>query len=87
MKGKKTGGRQRGVGNKVSKPTKELMSGRLEDYFSSGRFDSDFAEVDDSKERLKIMLKLAEFIIPKAKTEVEHSFQNKSIEEQLLALV
>lgn len=61
--GKKTGGRAKGVGNKDIAPIREKFQ-QLLDGYSIEEMRKDLKELDGN-ERLKIVIGLAEFVVPK----------------------
>lgn len=60
----KTGGRQKGSQNKVTKAVKECLSGLISDYTNSQTFMDDFASLEP-KERLMIAEKFMNYVAPK----------------------
>ncbi len=67
MKGRKTGGRQKGTQNKVTGLTKEMINNVLAAYHDDGRLAKDFYELEP-KERLDVFIKLMGYILPKPQT-------------------
>ena len=68
--GKKWGGRTKGTPNKETQPIKEKFNQLLSSY-SVEQMKIDLLDIENHVDRLKIILGLAEFIIPKmARTEV-----------------
>jgi len=68
--GKKWGGRTKGTPNANNKPIKEKFDQLLSQY-SVEQMARDLSDIDNPAERLKIIIGLAEFIIPKmARSEV-----------------
>lgn len=68
--GKKWGGRTKGTPNKETQPIKEKFNQLLSSY-SVEQMTTDLMSIENPAERMKIILGLAEFIIPKmARTEV-----------------
>ena len=67
MKGRKTGGRQKGTQNKVTGLTKEMINDVLATYHDDGRLRQDFDELAP-KERLDVFIKLIGYILPKPQT-------------------
>jgi vacuolar-type H+-ATPase subunit E/Vma4 len=65
-KGYKTGGRQRGTTNKVTKELKELLSELLENEFSSL---SEKLNGMETKDRLDFLVKLLPYALPKYEPE------------------
>ncbi len=64
MKGKKTGGRQKGTTNKVTMMGKQVIAELLSNYNSSGLMESDFMHLD-GKDRITIAEKLMQYVMPK----------------------
>lgn len=60
----KTGGRQKGSQNKITKAVKECITGLLTEYTNSNTFMEDFEKLEP-KERLAIAEKLMNYVIPK----------------------
>lgn len=84
--GYKTGGRTLGIPNKP-KPSQKIVHGFIsdfvDDYFSSGRFEDDFNALTDPRDKISVVEKLINYIIPKqnaskvdltAKDKVDKSF-------------
>ncbi len=84
--GYKTGGRTAGIPNKP-KPSQKIVHGFISDfvdeYFSSGKFEEDFNSLSDPRDKISVVEKLVNYIIPKqnsskvdltAKDEVDKSF-------------
>ena len=63
-KRQKTGGRQPGSQNKVTRMTKEVIANLLNDYQESGLMGSDFCNLD-GKDRIVIAEKLMQYVMPK----------------------
>lgn len=96
MKGKKTGGRQKGTPNKVTTMSKAVIQDIVSNYFlseegSDNEFGKNFIEdlgKLDAKERIDVMIKLNSFVIPKPQS-VSVDFNNEkkiTIEEKLAEL-
>ena len=96
MKGKKTGGRQKGTPNKVTTMSKAVIQDIVSNYFlseegSDNGFGKNFIEdlgMLDAKERIDVMIKLNSFVIPKPQS-VSVDFNNEkkiTIEEKLTEL-
>lgn len=64
MRGKKTGGRQKGTPNKVNADTKNAISQLLGGYFDSGKMQTDFDSLTE-RERLAVAVQLINYIAPK----------------------
>lgn len=60
----KTGGRQKGSQNKITKAVKECITGLLTEYTNSNTFMEDFSKLEP-KERLTIAEKLMNYVVPK----------------------
>ena len=87
MKGKKTGGRQKGSLNKVTIFTKEVIADLLAEYTNSGMMSKDFNALEP-KERVDAILKMASFVVPKPQS-VDMSITNvksSTIDEVLMKL-
>ena len=87
MKGKKTGGRQKGTPNKATAFSKSVIQEILTDYTSSELFDKDLKAIEP-KDRLDIMVKLMAFTTPKPQS-VDMSITSnmpKTIEDTLKEL-
>lgn len=56
----KTGGRQKGVGNKVESPVKKLLKDLSLDYIASGRLKRDLDDLDTA-ERVDAHIRLMKF--------------------------
>lgn len=90
MKGKKTGGRQKGTPNKATAFSKTVIQELLDDYTSSDgdkKFKHDIEKLE-AKDRLDIMVKLMSFITPKPQS-VDMSItstMSKTIEDTLTQL-
>ncbi len=87
MKGKKTGGRQKGTPNKSTSTIREAIAAQWQRYQESGQFQEDIDALDPAA-RANIMEKLAQFISPKMKSmdvDVNHNV-NLTIEDRLKEL-
>lgn len=86
MKGKKTGGRQKGVPNKTTAFNKQLITSLLDEYSSSGLMSADFKALEPAA-RLSIAEKLMHYVLPKMQsTDVDVNIDNsKNSLSQLLA--
>ncbi len=66
--GYKTGGRTLGTPNKP-KPSQKIVHGFISDfvdeYFSSGQFEEDFNSLTDPRDKITVVEKLVNYIIPK----------------------
>ena len=67
MKGKKTGGRQKGTPNKTSTITKEIIN-EIADGLTPN-LAKDLASLEP-KDRINVWLKLIEFVVPKPKMDI-----------------
>ena len=87
MRGKKTGGRQKGSINKATAFSKEIINEILSDYTSSAKFMQDIEDLEP-KERLDVMVKLMAFVTPKPQSiAVDLNTSNKiTIEDKLAKL-
>lgn len=90
MKGKKTGGRQKGTPNKATAFSKSVIQEILNDYTSSEeekKFKNDIEKLDP-KDRIDIMVKLMGFITPKPQSVDMNLTSNipKTIEDKLKEL-
>lgn len=83
----KTGGRKKETPNKVTTITRNAISETASDYLTSETFKEDFMSLD-AKDRLLVITKLVEFVIPKYQsTSIDISVnEKKTIEDQLLTL-
>lgn len=87
-KGRKTGGRKPGSLNKTTKVSREMIVGVLEKYQESGMMSEDL-EALEPKDRIDIMVKLMNFVLPKMQsTQVDLTANVKevSIESDLTKL-
>lgn len=71
----KTGGRVKGTPNKVTYSLKEWINSLIRR--NQKQIELDLEEIEP-KERLQILLKLLEYIIPKAKAETEEQVNSNS---------
>ena len=87
MKGKKTGGRQKGTPNKATAVSKELIADILSDYYDTGKLRDDMKALEP-KERVDAMIKLASFVVPKpqAVDMTISATKKKTIEDTLAEL-
>ncbi len=76
-------GRGRGSANKTSKEAKGLILAIVEKQFSSPKFEKDLNSLDPKK-RIELLIKLLEFILPKAK---EQKLSEEEIEEKRLTRI
>lgn len=87
MKGKKTGGRQKGTPNKATAFSKAIIEHILEEYNDTGAMAKDIQDLEP-KDRLDIMVKLMAFVTPKPQS-VDmslHTSGRLTIENQLREL-
>lgn len=87
MKGQKTGGRQAGTPNKVTKAVKECIVSILTKYTNSDKFEQDFDALEP-KDRLVIAEKFMSYTVPKLQSTALdiNSDKKKTIEDKLIAL-
>lgn len=88
MKGKKTGGRQKGSVNKTTAITKGVIADMLAKYKESGLMDSDFMQLE-SKDRLLIAEKLMQYVMPKIQSvdmNMMAEVKERTIEDKLIEL-
>lgn len=88
MKGKKTGGRQKGTQNKSTKLTKEVLSTLLSDYKESGLMLEDFKHLS-AKDRMTIAEKMMQYVIPKMQSTsvaLSSSKSEKNLDDTLTEL-
>lgn len=88
MKGKKTGGRQKGTPNKVTTMSKAAIAEVLSDYNESGLLQSDFMLLKPL-ERITIAEKLMQYVMPKIQSvavDLGGSDENRTIEDKLISL-
>lgn len=86
-KGKKTGGRQAGTPNKASAAVRGVIAKILDDYFTSGTFANDIAELEP-KDRVAAMEKFTAYAVPKLQsTTIDATVEKKNtIEDKLIEL-
>ena len=85
MKGKKTGGRQKGSLNKTTTVGKSIITGLLSEYSESGMMHNDFLMLEP-KDRMAIAEKFMQYVMPKMQaTSVDMNVQNQggTLEEML----
>lgn len=87
MKGKKTGGREKGTPNKATVVNRQLIQDIVSPYFNSKQFKLDIGKLDP-KERVDAMTKLAAFIVPKPQAIAVDLYNTKknTIEDRLKEL-
>lgn len=86
-KGKKTGGRTAGTPNKRTAAIREVVTNLIEEYSGKGQMMEDLAELD-AKDRLMVVVRLAEYVIPKLQsTTLDVAAETKkTIEDRLIEL-
>nr|DAR09764.1 MAG TPA: hypothetical protein [Caudoviricetes sp.] len=87
-KGRKTGGRKPGSLNKTTKVSREMIVGVLEKYQESGMMSEDL-EALEPKDRIDIMVKLMNFVLPKmqsAQVDLTANVKEVSVESDLTKL-
>lgn len=85
MKGKKTGGRQKGTLNKTTTVNKQIITDLLLSYSSSGLMDKDFMQLEP-KDRMAVAEKLMQYVLPKMQAtavDLSTSQQHQSLETML----
>ncbi len=87
MKGKKTGGRQKGTPNKTSATVRKAIADIINNYYDSETFISDIAALKP-KDRVDAMEKLAAYVVPKLQaTSIDIAEDSvKTIEDKLIEL-
>lgn len=85
MKGKKTGGRQKGTPNKNTTKFRAIISEMLDDYYDSGKFMDDLMQLKPS-ERVAIVEKFTGYVVAKLQSTTLDATvnDNKSIIEERL---
>lgn len=84
----KTGGRKKGSPNKVQSPVKKAISDWIEGYSDSGKMKKDLDSLDP-KDRLAIMEKLSQYVMPKIQAvslDVDSGTSKITIEQKLIEL-
>ena len=87
-KGRKTGGRKPGSLNKTTKVSREMIVGVLEKYQESGMMSEDL-EALEPKDRIDIMVKLMNFVLPKMQStqmDLTANAKEASVESDLTKL-
>lgn len=87
-KGRKTGGRKPGSLNKTTKVSREMIVGVLEKYQESGMMSEDL-EALEPKDRIDIMVKLMNFVLPKMQStqmDLTANVKEVSVESDLTKL-
>lgn len=87
MRGKKTGGRQKGTPNKTTKAIREKLAEATSDYFNSEVFLQDLA-VLEPRDRVSLMERLTQYVAPKMQsTSIDATVETRAtIEDRLIAL-
>jgi len=87
VKGKKTGGRQKGTPNKATNTIKTVINEIVSDYFNSKLFSEDLKGLEP-KERFDVIIKMAGFVVPKPQTIALDMTQEaqETIEDMLVRL-
>lgn len=85
MKGKKTGGRQKGTPNKNTTKFRAIISEMLDDYYDSGKFMDDLMQLKPA-ERVAIVEKFTGYVVAKLQSTTLDATvnDNKSIIEERL---
>lgn len=86
MKGKKTGGRQKGCLNRVTSDVRQKFREFIEDNFDT--FKTEWEGIADPKDKVKLYIDAAKFVVPALQSiDLEANVsRDKSIEEKLLEL-
>lgn len=88
MKGKKTGGRQKGTPNKTTGQLKQRISCIIDQYETSGQLSRDI-EALEPRERITIMERLMQYVVPKMKSvemELNETGGGTTLEDRLRQL-
>lgn len=88
MQGKKTGGRKKGVPNKVTQMSKQVISDLLSDYSTSGLMSKDFMRLDP-KDRMAIAERMMQYVMPKMQSvsaDMDVHSGKKSLDDTLVEL-
>jgi arginyl-tRNA synthetase len=88
MKGKKTGGRQKGTPNKATVMNKQIINDLLADYSASGLMCEDFQQLE-AKDRMAIAERLMQYVMPKMQSvtaDMNVSSDKLSLEHTLVQL-
>ena len=78
MKGAKTGGRQKGTPNKLTKELKAVLQGIVTSELE--RLPESLKKLDD-KDRLQFLVKIIPYVLPKLQT--EHYKYDRTISEEI----
>jgi hypothetical protein len=82
---KKLGGRVKGVPNKTTGITKQVISNLVSAYADGEHFAKDFSDLEP-KERLEVFIKLVAFIVPKPQSvDIGISAETRTTIEEKLA--
>lgn len=81
------GGRQKGTPNKATALSQQALSLLIGDYYDSGQFKADFAELQP-RERIDVMIKLLGYVMPKPQAIAVdiNAAKNSTIEDTLAEL-
>lgn len=85
----KTGGRQKGVGNKIKSPVKTLLKDLSLDYIASGQLKRDLDDLDTA-ERVDAHIRLMKFHTSEERQQVDVSVSTQAaetIDETLMRLL
>lgn len=85
----KTGGRQKGVGNKIKSPVKTLLKDLSLDYIASGQLKRDLDDLDTA-ERVDAHIRLMKFHTSEERQQVDVSVNTQAaetIDETLMRLL
>lgn len=88
MKGKKTGGREKGTPNKATAFSKAVILDIVSNYMNSDEWVKDFGKLD-AKDRIDTIIKLTAFITPKPQSvslDIIDDEKKKTIEDTLKEL-
>ena len=75
----KTGGRQKGVANKITGMNKAVITGLLSEYSDSGQMGLDFMALD-ARDRIMVAEKFMQYVMPKCQSvAIDLNAENKNI--------
>ena len=82
----KTGGRQKGAENKITRFTREVLANVIDSYTSTGQLDADIMMLEP-KDRLVIMERFMQYTLPKMQSVAINvdGDKPKTIEDKLIA--
>lgn len=82
----KTGGRQKGAENKITRFTREVLANVIDTYTSTGQLDTDLMMLEP-KDRLVIMERFMQYTLPKMQSVAINmdGEKPKTIEDKLIA--